>query len=75
VEHISLVQKVFQRAADNQIAINIRKIKFTQPSVLFGGYILRSTGFRPNPELLFPINRFSTPTNITEMRAIHGLCQ
>jgi hypothetical protein len=74
-EHISLVQQVFQRAADNQIAINTGKIQFAQPSVLFGGYILSNTGFQPNPELLSAISRFPTPTNITEMRAFHGLCQ
>ncbi|KZS09590.1 Uncharacterized protein APZ42_026149 [Daphnia magna] len=74
-EHVSLVKQVFQRAADIQIAINTSKIKFAQPSVLFGGYILSSTGFRPNPELLSAISRFPNPTNITEMRAFHGLCQ
>jgi hypothetical protein len=74
-EHISLVQQVFQRAADNQIAINTGKIQFAQPSVLLGGYILNNTGFQPNPEILSAISRFTTPANITEMRAFHGLCQ
>ncbi|KZS06702.1 Uncharacterized protein APZ42_029750, partial [Daphnia magna] len=45
------------------------------PSVLFGGYILSSTGFSPNPELLSAISKFPALTNITEMRAFHGLCQ
>jgi hypothetical protein len=54
---------VFQRAADNQIAINTGKIQFAQPSVLFGGYILNNTGFQPNPELLSAISRFPTPTS------------
>lgn len=69
------VQQVLQRAADNQIAINTSKIEFAHPSVLFGGYILSSTGFRPNPELLSATNQLPTPTNISEVRAFHGLCQ
>jgi hypothetical protein len=47
-EHVALVRQVFQRAADHQITINTRKIQFAQPSVLFGGYILSSTGFSPS---------------------------
>jgi hypothetical protein len=74
-EHVGLVRQIFQRAAEHQIAINTRKIQFAQPSVLFGGYILSSTGFSPNPELLSAISKFPAPTNITEMRAFHGLCQ
>jgi hypothetical protein len=74
-EHVPLVRQVFQRAAHHQIAINTQKIQFAQPSVLFGGYILSSTGFSPNSELLSAISKFPAPTNITEMRAFHGLCQ
>ena len=74
-EHVAMVRQVFQRAADHQIAVNTRKIQFAQPSVLFGGYILSSTGFSPNSELLSATSKFQAPTNITEMRAFHGLCQ
>jgi hypothetical protein len=60
-EHISLVQQVFQHAADNQIAINTGKIQFAQPSVLFGGYILNNTGFQPNPNSYRPSVDFLPP--------------
>jgi transposase InsO family protein len=74
-EHVDLVRRLFRLAADHQIAINVRKVVFAQPSVLFGGYVVGESGFRPSPDLLRAIREFPAPTCVSEMRAFHGLCQ
>ena len=74
-EHVDLVRRLFHLAADHQIAINVKKIVFAQPSVLFGGYVVGESGFQPNPDLLKAIREFPKPTCVSEMRAFHGLCQ
>jgi hypothetical protein len=74
-EHIELVRRLFQRAADHNIAINVGKMVFAQPTARFGGYIVSSEGFQPNPDLTKAIREFPQPKNITDVRAFHGLCQ
>jgi hypothetical protein len=74
-EHVDLVRRLFRLAADQQIAINVRKVVFAQPSVLFGGYVVGESGFQPSPDLLRAIREFPAPTCVSEMRAFHGLCQ
>jgi hypothetical protein len=39
-EHVNLVRRLFHLAADHQIAINVKKIVFAQPSVLFVRYVV-----------------------------------
>jgi hypothetical protein len=72
---VDLVRRLFRLAADHQIVINVRKVVFAQPSVLFGGYVVGKSGFRPSPNLLRAIHEFPAPTSVSEMRAFHGLCQ
>lgn len=74
-EHVSLVRRLFRLAAYHHIAINVKKIVFAQPSVLFGGYVVGENGFQPNPDLLKAISEFPKPTCVSEMRAFHGLYQ
>ena len=74
-EHVDLVRRLFHLAAEHNIAINVGKIVFGQPSVLFGGYVVSENGFRPSPDLLKAIQEFPTPTCVSEMRAFQGLCQ
>ena len=74
-EHLKLVRRLFQRAADHNIAINVSKMVFAQPTAKFGGYIVSSQGFQPNPDLTKAIREFPQPKNITDVRAFHGLCQ
>ncbi|KAI9550940.1 hypothetical protein GHT06_000605 [Daphnia sinensis] len=74
-EHVKLVRRLFQRAADHNIAINVGKIVFAQPTARFGGYIVSSHGFQPNPDSIKVIREFLRPKNITDVRAFHGLCQ
>jgi hypothetical protein len=70
-----LVRKLFERAAQHNVAINVSKLVFAQPSAKFGGYIVNSTGFSPHPDLMKAIRDFPVPRNATDVRSFHGLCQ
>ncbi|KZS10058.1 TE: Reverse transcriptase [Daphnia magna] len=72
-EHILAVRDLFTRAANHNIALNCDKLVFVESSV--GGYIVDSTGFRPNANLTQAIQQFPPPENITDLRAFFGLCQ
>ena len=74
-EHLQLVRRLFKTADENQIAINVPKIQFAQPSVRFGGFILDGEGYRPDPELVGAIAKFPLPKNVTDLRSFFGLCQ
>ena len=45
------------------------------PSVKFGGFIVESSGFRPDPELTKAISAFPSPQNFTDLRSFFDLCQ
>jgi hypothetical protein len=74
-EHLNLVRRLFQRAAAHNIAINVIKMVFAQPTAKFGGYIVSSHGVQPNPDLTKAIREFPHQKNITDVRLFHGLCQ
>ena len=74
-EHIKLVRQLFQRASDHNVSINVSKLAFAQPSAIFGGYAIDSSGFRPNPNLTRAIRDFPVPTNVTDVRSFCGLYQ
>jgi hypothetical protein len=42
-----LVRRLFTKAAQHNVTINVGKLVFAQPSAKFGGYIMNSTGFQP----------------------------
>ncbi len=74
-EHLKLVRCLFQRVADHNIAINVSKMVFAQPTAKFGGYIVSSEGFQLNPNLTKAIREFPQPKNIKDVSAFRGLCQ
>lgn len=74
-EHVQLERTLFQRAANHHIAIDVSKMVFAEPTAQFGGYIVSSGGFKPNPDLIGAIREFPRPKNIKDIRAFHGLCQ
>jgi hypothetical protein len=74
-EHLVLVRRLFERAAQHSVSINVSKLVFAQPSAKFSGYIVNSTGFSPHPDLMKAIREFPVPRNATDVRSFHGLCQ
>ena len=74
-EHLKLVRHLFATANGHQVAINVPKIRFAQPEVNFGGFILNGNGFRPDLDLVKAIADYPTPKSITDLRSFCGLCQ
>ena len=74
-DHVQLVRHLFSRANEHSVAINYRKVQFALSLVKFGGFILDSEGFRPDPELVCAISEFPLPKNVTDLRSFFGLCQ
>ena len=74
-EHIQAVRAVLKKAAAHNVAINSSKKVFAQPSVVFGGHVVSSDGFRPDPGLTRAIREFPQPQSATDTRSFFGLCQ
>ncbi len=49
-EHLGHQEAVFQRLADNGLAVNPDKCHFGQPSVEYLGHVINAEGCRPLPE-------------------------
>ena len=51
----------------------MRKVQWDQPEVLFGGFLLNSSGYRIDPSLTKALAEFPTPTTPTDVRSFFGL--
>ena len=69
---ITRVTEVLKRCSENTITLSKKKVQFGD-TVKFAGYLIASTGIRPDPDKLKAIRDFPPPTNITELRSFLGL--
>ena len=53
--------------------MNLKKVQFDQPEVTFGGFLLSSSGYQPDPSLAKALSEFPHPKNLTDMRSFFGL--
>ncbi len=49
-EHLSHLETIFERLADNGLVVNPDKCHFGQPSVEYLGHVIDAEGCRPLPE-------------------------
>ena len=68
-DHVKAVRALFKQETTHGVAINTSKMVFAQPAVTFGGYVVDSDGFRPDPKLTRAISDFPTPHSITDIRS------
>ena len=61
-EHDKILKKVFQKLAENIMALSIEKCKFNQAKVDYLGYEVTDTGIRPLPRKLEALKDFKEPT-------------
>jgi hypothetical protein len=54
---VDIFLRLFYLAAVHQIVISVSKVVFFRSSVLFSGYVVGESGFKPSPELLKTILR------------------
>ena len=72
-EHDERLRQVLQRLNDLGMTLNAEKCMFSQSRVKFLGHIVDSQGIRPDPDKKEAINRFTTPTSVTEVRRFLGM--
>lgn len=63
---------VLERCRTAGIKLSRKKLQCGQ-SIKFAGFIISSTGVRPDPAKVAAIRKFPTPTSITELRSFLGL--
>ena len=72
-ELLANTRKFFEACKVAGITLNMRKIQWDQPEVLFGGFLLNSAGYRIDPALTKALSEFPTPTSPTDVRSFFGL--
>ncbi len=72
-ELLANTRKFFEACREAQITLNLRKIQWDQPEVLFGGFLLNANGYKIDPSLTKALSEFPTPTTPTDVRSFFGL--
>ncbi|GFS19132.1 Pol polyprotein [Elysia marginata] len=72
-EHISRLQKVFDRLREVNLKLNPDKCFLGRPSVSFLGHILTRDGLKTDPGKITAIRNFPQPTRVRDVRAFLGL--
>ncbi|KAK9104807.1 hypothetical protein Scep_021651 [Stephania cephalantha] len=72
-DHISHLRHVLSILRDNNLYLNLTKCVFCQDSILFLGFVIRSSSIHLDDSKLQLIRDWPTPTTVTEVRSFHGL--
>ena len=72
-ELASKTQKFIKACSEANITLNIKKIVYDRPEVVFGGYLLNASGYGIDPALTVALSNFPVPTSQTDMRSFCGL--
>ena len=71
--HLNSVIKVLDRCRERKVTLNPKKFQFCCQRVGYVGYIVTPNGYEADPAKVDAIQRFPTPTNLTELRSFFGL--
>ena len=74
-EHVEHVCDFLSRCAPANITIAPNKFKFAEPELVFAGYHVSEQGHRPGHELVGPLQNFTSPKTVTDLRAFFRLGQ
>ena len=74
-DHITRVRSVLERCRQHGITLRPEKFQFAQARVKYCGYIVSPDGKEIDPDKLAAIDKFPTPSNITDLRSFMGLVQ
>ncbi|MGV0982894.1 MAG: reverse transcriptase family protein, partial [Polynucleobacter sp.] len=72
-ELIENTEEFIRTCAENKITLNVKKIQWNQPEVLFGGFMLDKDGYHIDPVLTTALREFPHPKNQTDVRSFCGL--
>ena len=73
-EHVIALQQLFEKLASLNVRLKPSKCKFGMSSVKYLGHIITAAGLMPDPEKIKAVHNLTTPSNVTDLRNILGLC-
>ncbi|ROT77966.1 hypothetical protein C7M84_003340 [Penaeus vannamei] len=73
-EHEYKLKLVFQRLADANLTINVKKCQFFRKQTEYLGHTVDSAGLRPNDKKVRDVQNFPVPTTATQVKSFLGLC-
>jgi hypothetical protein len=72
-EHSQHLAQVFQALHENHLSVKMEKCTFGQKSVEYLGQIIQGDGVATDPMKITAITKWSSPTNVIELRSFLGL--
>jgi hypothetical protein len=72
-EHIDHLRLVFQRLADHQIRLKLKKCCFLQSSFRYLGFLISADGLHPDPKKTATLLDLPVPSNVSQVRSFLGL--
>ena len=68
-DHIIHLRKLFEKLREVKLYGKLEKCIYTNPSVVFLGYIVTGDGVRVDPEKIEAVKSWLAPTNVHEVRS------
>lgn len=72
-EHITNIEKVFQRLRESNFKIQLDKSEFLKHETAYLGHIVTPEGIKPNPDKVHAIKNFPIPRTTKEIKSFLGL--
>lgn len=72
-EHDAIIQKVLQRARENQVRFNVNKMQVASERVKYLGHIFSYNEIKPDPERLIAIEKMGRPKNKKDLQTFLGV--
>jgi hypothetical protein len=73
LEHLELLQQVFQILRDNRFYIKLSKCAFAQTEVEYLGHNISGRGVATEASKIVVVEKWPEPTNLKELRGFLGL--
>lgn len=73
-EHIFLLKEIFSKLRKHNFKLKVEKSKFLMRKIEYLGFIIDEHGYLPNTIKVDCINKYPTPTNVTELQRYLGMC-
>ena len=71
-QHMNTLEEVLKRFGNANLKLKPRKCRLFQTSIVYLGYLVDSTGVRPNPEATKLIRDIPNPSNVKEVQRFIG---
>ncbi|KHJ86189.1 integrase core domain protein [Oesophagostomum dentatum] len=73
-DHLDDIDEVLTKIEQIGMKLKASKCEFAREKIKFLGFILSKDGIQPDPEKTLAIDKYPTPTNVTEIKAFLGMC-